>query len=62
MVKQREITVEAELPHLFVVQTGLSVNDKILLEGIRIVKDQEKIATTFIQPNEVLANLEMYAE
>ena len=62
VVKQREIMVEAELPHLFVVRTGLSINDQILLEGIRMVKDQEKIATTFVKPNEVLANLEMYAE
>ncbi|MDN3664423.1 efflux RND transporter periplasmic adaptor subunit [Algibacter miyuki] len=62
VVKQREITVDAELPHLFVVGSGLAVNEQILLEGIRMVKDQEKIATTFVKPNEVLANLELYAE
>jgi len=62
IVKQREITVEAELPHLFIVNQGLSITDKILLEGIRMVKDQEKIATTFVKPNDVLENLELYVE
>lgn len=62
IVKQREIVIEAELPHLFVVNKGLSVTDKILLEGIRIVKDQEEIATEFVKPTEVLENLELYAE
>lgn len=62
IVKQREIFVEAELPHLFVVSKGLSTNDKVLLEGIRMVKDQEEIATKFVKPDEVLKNLELYAE
>ena len=62
VVRQREITIEAELPHLFVVQSGLSENDTILLEGIRIVKDQEKIATKFVEPNKALSDLALYAE
>ncbi|RAV30196.1 efflux RND transporter periplasmic adaptor subunit [Sinomicrobium soli] len=62
LVKQREITVKAELPHLFVVDTGLSVNDKILLEGIRMVKNGEKIAYQMEKPKEVIASLDMYAE
>ncbi|TYP98084.1 membrane fusion protein (multidrug efflux system) [Tenacibaculum adriaticum] len=62
VVKQREITVGAELPHLFVVENGVSENDKILLEGIRMVKDQEKINVEFVEPNSVLSNLDLYAE
>ena len=62
VVRQREITIEAELPHLFVVQSGLSENDTILLEGIRMVKDQEKIATKFVEPNKALSDLALYAE
>mgnify|MGYP002349898353 CR=1 FL=1 len=37
VVKSKEITIVAELPHLFIIK-GLSVNDKILLEGLRLVK------------------------
>jgi membrane fusion protein (multidrug efflux system) len=62
VVKQREIKIGSELPHLFVVEKGLSENDTILLEGIRMVKNNEKIHTKFLAPNKVLASLEMYAE
>ena len=62
VVRQREIKVGAELPHLFVIEKGLSVNDKILLEGIRMVKDKEKIHTEFVEPNSVLSHLALYAE
>lgn len=61
-VKQREITVEAELPHLFIVAKGLTENDRILLEGIRMVKDQQKIQVDFEEPNAVLSSLDLYAE
>lgn len=61
-VKQREITIEAELPHLFIVSKGLTVNDKILLEGIRMVKDQQKIHVEFTEPNVVMSSLDLYAE
>ena len=62
VVRQREITVSAELPHLFVVDKGLSEKDKILLEGIRMVKDKEKIDIKYEAPETVLSNLDLYAE
>lgn len=62
IVQQKEIYVEAELPHLFIVKNGLSVDDKILLEGIRKVKNGEKIDIDFIEPNSILSNLDLYAE
>jgi len=61
-VQQREITVAAELPHLFMVSSGLNPNDKILYEGIRKVKDKQKIEYEFEKPEEVLENLRLYAE
>ena len=61
-VQQREIIVGAELPHLFVVEKGLSENDKVLLEGIRMVRNGEKIHYDFEKPEEILSNLELYTE
>ncbi|WP_127141604.1 efflux RND transporter periplasmic adaptor subunit [Flagellimonas marinaquae] len=61
-VQQREIVVGAELPHLFVVEKGLSLNDKVLLEGIRMVRNGEKIHYEFEKPESVLSHLELYAE
>ncbi|MEQ5791985.1 efflux RND transporter periplasmic adaptor subunit [Muricauda sp. NFXS6] len=61
-VQQREIVVGAELPHLFVVEKGLSLNDKVLLEGIRMVRSGEKIQYEFEKPESVLSHLELYSE
>ncbi|SFI58241.1 membrane fusion protein, multidrug efflux system [Olleya namhaensis] len=62
IVKQKEITIGAELPHLFIVSKGLSENDTILLEGIRMVKNNEEIETKFLEPNKVMSELDLYAE
>jgi membrane fusion protein, multidrug efflux system len=62
IIRSREITIAAELPHIFVVQDGLKEGDKILLEGLRQVRENEKIAYTFAQPDSVISNLGLYAE
>jgi membrane fusion protein, multidrug efflux system len=62
VVKQHEITIDAELPHLYIISKGLSENDTILLEGIRMVKNNEKIHTKFLEPNKVMSELDLYAE
>ncbi len=35
------------MPHLYTVTNGLSANDKILLEGLGKVKNNEKIESEF---------------
>ena len=61
-VHQRQITVSAEMPDLFVISEGLDPKEKILLEGIRKVKDGEKIKYDFEAPRHVMANLKLYSE
>ncbi|GAB2533887.1 efflux RND transporter periplasmic adaptor subunit [Spirosoma aerophilum] len=61
-IRSREITIAAEMPHIFVVQSGLSKGDKILLEGLRQVKENEKIHFNYVQPASVISNLGLYAE
>ena len=62
VIRSREITIAAELPNIFVVKSGLGINDKILLEGLRQVKENEKIQSKFVQPDSVISNLTLYAE
>lgn len=62
VVKSREIEISAELPYLFVVKSGLSVGDRILLEGLRQVKENEKIKPKFQKPGYVFSHLSLYAE
>jgi membrane fusion protein, multidrug efflux system len=61
-VHSREITVTGEIPDLFVVASGLSADDKILLEGVQKVKDDDKIEFEFEKPSEVVAHLRLKAE
>ena len=61
-VKSREIVIAAELQHLFIVKSGLKETDKILLEGLRLVKANEKVNIKLEKPESVLSHLELYAE
>lgn len=56
------IKVGEELPHLFVVEEGLTENDKFLLEGLRKVKDAQEIEYNFLKPDSVMTHLDLYAE
>lgn len=62
VVHARNITVGAEIPHLYVVTAGLSEGDKIVLEGLRKVNNKDKIKYTFVQPKKAITSLELYAE
>ncbi|GJQ23875.1 MAG: hemolysin D [Candidatus Brocadia sapporoensis] len=62
VVRSRQITIAEELPHLYVIKDGLTENDKILLEGLRKVRDKDKIACKYRDPNLVMTQLELYAE
>jgi membrane fusion protein (multidrug efflux system) len=62
MVRSRNITVSNKMPDLYVVSTGLAEKDKILLEGVQKVKDNDKITAEFIAPKDVISRLKLYAE
>ena len=62
IVKQREIIVGGEMPNLFVVTKGLTEKDRIILDGIRMVKENQKIEAEFIAPKTVLSKLDLYTE
>ena len=61
VIKSKNIKVAYELPDIFVVSEGLDVNDKILLEGIQKVKDDQKVKTKFQDPKKVLNSLKLQA-
>jgi membrane fusion protein (multidrug efflux system) len=62
VVKSRLIDVEAEMPDLFVIKNGLAANERILLEGIRKVKDNDKISYKYEEPKAVFARLVLPSE
>ena len=59
---QTLITVKHELEDIFVIDSGLDVKDKIVLEGVREVEEGEKVEYEFRAPEEALKNQKFHAE
>ncbi|MFT3826582.1 MAG: efflux RND transporter periplasmic adaptor subunit [Chitinophagaceae bacterium] len=62
VVKSRNITIKGQIPDLYVIDTGLEENDKILLEGVQKVKENDKVTVEFLTPKEVMTHLRLKAE
>jgi membrane fusion protein (multidrug efflux system) len=63
VVHQREIVIDHhEMEDVFIITKGLDVNDKIVLEGSRQLRDGEKVEYEFQQPEQVMLALKNHAE
>ncbi|MET3035937.1 efflux RND transporter periplasmic adaptor subunit [Chryseobacterium sp. NRRL B-14859] len=61
-VHAREIKIAAELPHIYVIASGLGKEERILLDGLRMVQENQKINSKYQKPEKVMSNLDLYAE
>jgi len=61
-VHQRVIKVAHELDDIYVLEEGLSANEKIIFEGIRQVHEGEKVECEFLAAENVLSHLKYHAE
>jgi membrane fusion protein, multidrug efflux system len=59
VLKSRSITVNKSLPNLYIIGAGLKATDKFLLEGVQMAKADEKVKTSFIQPRQVISDLQL---
>lgn len=62
VVSSKEITIKGEIPDLYMIDGGITASDKILLEGVQKVKDNDKIHYKYIAPQEVITHLRLKAE
>ncbi len=62
VVHRREIVVQHEMDDIYVIKRGVGVVDRIVLEGIRQVRDGEKVGYEFRSPGEVIGKLKTHAE
>ncbi|QDU89212.1 Efflux pump periplasmic linker BepD precursor [Pirellulimonas nuda] len=62
VVHQREIVILSEQDDIYLINEGLNASDKIVLEGIRQVRDGEAVEYEFRAPEEVLEHLKYKAE
>ncbi len=58
-VRSRNITVQYELPNLYVIGDGLEATDHILLEGLQTIKEDQKIKPVYTAPEEVARKLQL---
>lgn len=59
---QREIKISNELDDIFVIKNGVAVSDTIVLEGVRQIRDSDKVEYEHKEPTEVMAQLKNEAE
>jgi membrane fusion protein, multidrug efflux system len=62
IVRSREIITGAEMPHLYAVKSGLKETDKIILDGLRKVRDQDSVKIEFVDPVTAISQLKLHAE
>ncbi|MFN6112580.1 MAG: efflux RND transporter periplasmic adaptor subunit [Bacteroidota bacterium] len=61
VVRSREVKIKAELQHVYAVE-GVAEGERVLIEGLRKVRENQIIEYTFIPPTKVLPTLELEAE
>jgi membrane fusion protein, multidrug efflux system len=59
IVKARNVVIKQKLPNLYVIESGLATTDKILLEGIQSVKENDKIQTEFMPVLAIIEQLQL---
>ncbi len=62
IIHLKQIIIAAEMPDLYIIADGIQEGDKILLEGVRKVKDNDKIAFHYEEPASVIAHLKLPTE
>ena len=62
VAQQREIVILSELDDIYLIKNGIGVNDRIVLEGIRQVRDGEEVEYEYQSPEEALKHLKYHAE
>jgi membrane fusion protein, multidrug efflux system len=58
-VKSRNIVVKQRLSNLYILESGLSENDKIIYEGIQTAKEDSKVQTRFVPFKDIIGKLQL---
>lgn len=58
-IKSRNIVIKQNLSNLYIIQSGLSENDKIIYEGIQTAKEDSKVQTKFVPLKDIIGKLQL---
>jgi membrane fusion protein, multidrug efflux system len=59
VVKSRNIIIKQKFSNLYVIEFGLAASDKILLEGVQTVKEDDKIEIESLSARDVINHLQL---
>jgi membrane fusion protein (multidrug efflux system) len=62
VARQREIVIQNELDDIYLIKEGVGVQDKIVLEGVRQLRDGNELEYELLPPEKALSNLKYHAE
>lgn len=58
-ISSRNIIIKSRISNIYIVESGLSAGDKILLDGVQTAKDDDKIEYTYADPKATLSSLQL---
>lgn len=58
----KQVQIAEELQHIFIIEGGLNQSDKILLDGLRKVRENDHISPKFVAPKLAISQLSLYSE
>lgn len=59
VVHSKNIKIKQKLSNLYIIESGISATDKILLDGLQTVKEDDKIKANFEAPQQVIKKLQL---
>lgn len=62
VVRQRQVFIQDEMDDIYLIQKGVGVSDRIIFEGLRQVRDGDKVKYELHSPTEILSHLKNHAE
>lgn len=57
VVRMKRIVPKLRMQNLFVIESGITANDRFIVEGVQLVKDGDKVTPKIISSTEVLKSL-----
>jgi membrane fusion protein (multidrug efflux system) len=61
-LKSKEISIKGEMSDLYVINSGITVEDKILFEGIQKANENDKIKYDYLDPKKIISSLKLKSE
>ncbi len=60
VVQMRSINTKLRIPHLYILESGVTANDKFIYEGIQDVREGEEIAPEFVSLKAIISQFETH--